>query len=262
MNSNLLTALTLWKREIVRFYRQPARVAGAVGSPLIFWIFIGGGMGRSFASAASEDLGYSQYFYSGTLLLIVLFTAIFSMISLIQDRTQGFLQSVLVAPVSRFSIVLGKVLGGTTLAFIQAVIFLALAPLVGIPLTLNAFLGAAGVLLLNAFVLSALGFLIAWPFNSIQGFHAVMNLLLLPLWLLSGALFPAEGAAGWIQFIMKFNPLSYGLLALQSFLFQGLGVTEQRVPLSCSLATLAAFGLVMFVLASLLTARQSERNVV
>src|SRR5215212_4076593 len=123
----LLPALSLTRRELVRFLRQRHRVIGALATPIVFWLLIGGGMGRSFRGG-----NYLQFFFPGTILMILLFTAIFSTISIIEDRREGFLQSVLVAPVSRMSIVLGKVLGGTALAFGQALLFLLFAPLVGV----------------------------------------------------------------------------------------------------------------------------------
>jgi ABC-2 type transport system permease protein len=122
--------------------------------------------------------------------MILLFTAIFSTISIIEDRREGSCQGVLVAPVSRMSIVLGKVLGGTALAFGQGLLFLLLGPLAGLKLTAGGFVAALGFMLVLAFALTALGFCIAWRMTSTQGFHAVMNLFLMPLWFLSGALFP------------------------------------------------------------------------
>src|ERR1700689_74966 len=133
----LLPAFTLWWREVVRFYRQKARVAGVILSPLLFWIVLGSGFGTSFRSGeAAGQQHYLNYFYPGTLVMIVLFTAIFTMMSVIEDRNEGFLLSVLVAPVPRAAIVLGKVLGGTTLAAAQGLIFLVFAPLVGVHMTL------------------------------------------------------------------------------------------------------------------------------
>jgi ABC-2 type transport system permease protein len=161
------------------------------------------------------DTNYLQYFFPGTVTLIVLFTAIFSTISVIEDRHEGFLQSVLVAPLSRLALVLGKILGGTTLAFGQAVIFLLLAPAAGIQVPLASAPLLLVHLLVISFGLTGLGFLLAWKLDSTQGFHAIMNLLLIPMWLLSGALFPPEGAARWIRVLMSLNPLTYGLSALQ-----------------------------------------------
>src|SRR5580692_11606316 len=192
----LLPAFTLWWREIVRFYRQKARVVGVIASPLLFWIVIGSGFGTSFRSGQGQGAGeqhYLNYFYPGVLVMIVLFTAIFTMMSVIEDRNEGFLLSVLVAPVPRAAIVLGKVLGGTTLATAQGLIFLLFAPLVGVHMTLGSFGLIALTVFLVSFALTALGFAIAWPMDSTQSFHAIINLFLIPLWLLSGALFPLSG---------------------------------------------------------------------
>src|SRR5262249_40128861 len=127
----VLPAFTLWWREVVRFYRQRTRVVGVVASPILFWLVIGSGFGTSFRWGGG-DQHYLDYFYPGALIMIVLFTSIFTMMSVIEDRKEGFLLSVLVAPVSRSAVVLGKVLGGTTLSTIQGLIFLVFAPLVGI----------------------------------------------------------------------------------------------------------------------------------
>lgn len=219
MNAGVLTVGTLWQREIVRFYRQPNRVIGAVGSPLLFWILLGSGMGRSFTGSAGE--AYVVYAFPGTLVLTLLFTAIFSTISIIEDRREGFLQSVLVAPVHRPIIVLGKVLGGATLAFLQAALLLALAPLAGIPVEPSTLPALCGVLLVLGVGLTSLGFVIAWRMQSTQGFHAVMNLFLLPLWVLSGALFPPGGATPWLQAVIHANPLTYGLASVRHLLIAG-----------------------------------------
>jgi len=182
----LLPAFTLWWREVVRFYRQRARVVGVIASPLLFWIVLGSGFGSSFRSGQTAgQQHYLNYFYPGTLVMIILFTAIFTMMSVIEDRNEGFLLSVLVAPVPRAAIVLGKVLGGTTLAAIQGLIFLVFAPLVGVHFTLASFGLIVLTVFLVSFALTALGFAIAWPMDSTQAFHAIINLFLIPLWLLS-----------------------------------------------------------------------------
>jgi ABC-2 type transport system permease protein len=204
-------ALALAQRELVRFVRQPNRVIGALATPLVFWLLIGSGMGRSFqADGPSADGGYIEYFFPGSILMILLFTAIFSTISIIEDRREGFLQSVLVAPVSRMSIVLGKTLGGTILATLQGILFLLLAPTIGIKLSIASTIFAIAIMLLLSFALTALGICIAWRMSSTAGFHAIMNLFLMPMWLLSGALFPISGALGAMKWIMYANPLTYG----------------------------------------------------
>src|SRR5437899_10471470 len=174
--------------------------------------------------------------------MIVLFTSIFTMMSVIEDRKEGFLLSVLVGPVSRTAIVLGKVLGGTTLSAVQGMIFLIFAPFAGVHLELLQVMLAAVVVFLVSFSLTALGFAIAWPMDSSQAFHGIVNLFLIPLWLLSGALFPLSGASGWIRGLMHLNPLTYGVEALRALLYPG---TETPFPLSSSMATLILFSLVM-----------------
>jgi len=218
----LLPSVSLWRREVVRFLRQRSRVIGALGTPLIFWILIGSGLRRSFQLPETTDGGdYLEYSFPGIMGLIVLFTAIFSMISIIEDRREGFMQAVLAAPVRRSAIVLGKVLGSSTLALLQAMLFLLLAPLASVPLSVSTALATFGVLIVVSLGLSGLGFLIAWPMSSTQGFHAIMNLLLMPMWLLSGAFFPAEGASAWVRWIMAINPLTYGVAAVRQALYLG-----------------------------------------
>jgi ABC-2 type transport system permease protein len=255
----LLPAFTLWWREIVRFYRQPARVVGVIISPLLFWVVIGAGFGTSLQSKATGQENYLNYFFPGALIMIVLFTSIFTMMSVIEDRNEGFLLSVMVAPVHRSSIVLGKVLGGTTLSAIQGLLFLIFAPLIGIRIGLEQFLIVLLVVFLTAFALTALGFVIAWRMESAQGFHAIINLFLIPLWLLSGALFPVSGASGWIKWIMLINPLTYGVDALQLVIFPATHPVT-TLPLWPSIGVLAAFTAVVF-LAGFVVANQRRTTV-
>src|SRR5271155_2482548 len=252
----LLPSLSLWWREVVRFYRQRSRVVGVIASPLLFWVVIGSGFGTSFRSSGAGGQHYLNYFFPGALIMIVLFTAIFTMMSVIEDRKEGFLLSVLVAPVSRSAIVLGKVLGGTTLAAVQGMIFLVFAPFAGVHLNVLQVLSVAAVVFLVSFALTALGFAIAWPMDSTSAFHGIINLFLIPLWLLSGALFPLSGASGWIRVLMYLNPLTYGVEALRDLLYPGV---DSKFPLSSSIATLILFSLVMFGLAFLMANRRTTR---
>ncbi len=253
----LLPAFTLWWREIVRFYRQKSRVVGVLASPLVFWVVIGSGFGTSFHSGeGAGQQHYLDYFYPGVLIMIVLFTSIFTMMSVIEDRKEGFLLSVLVAPVPRTAIVLGKVLGGTTLSAIQGMIFLIFAPFAGVHLEPLQVLLVAVVIFLVSFALTALGFAIAWPMDSTQAFHGIINLFLIPLWLLSGSMFPLASASGWIRGLMYANPLTYGVEALRSLLYPG---TEANFPLASAMATLLLFSLVMFGLAFLMVNRRTTR---
>ncbi len=218
--STAVAAYSLWRRELVRFYRQKARVVGVIASPLLFWLVLGSGFANSFhATGSGTGSHYLGYFFPGSVAMIVLFTSIFSMMSLIQDRNEGFLLSVLAAPVSRSAIVLGKVLGGATLAALQGIVFLVFAPFGGVHVGPGAVLAGMLVIAMLSFELTALGFTIAWPLDSPQAFHAIVNLILLPLWMLSGSLFPASGASPWMHAVMRANPLTYGVDALRNLLF-------------------------------------------
>jgi ABC-2 type transport system permease protein len=253
----LLPAFTLWWREIVRFYRQRARVVGVVASPLVFWLVIGSGFGTSFrAGGVAGQQHYLDYFYPGALVMIVLFTSIFTMMSVIEDRKEGFLLSVLVAPVPRSAIVLGKVLGGTTLSAAQGLIFLIFAPFAGVHIRPAQIVLVPIVVFLISFSLTALGFAIAWPMDSSQAFHGIINLFLIPLWLLSGAMFPLAGASGWIRVVMQLNPLTYGVEALRALLYPDAPVVFQ---LRSAMATLLLFSLVMFGLALLMANRRTTK---
>jgi len=249
-------AYTLWLREIVRFYRQPARVVGVIASPLLFWFVLGSGFAHSFHSGATGSDQYLGYFFPGAVVMIVLFTAIFSMMSLIQDRNEGFLLSVLAAPVSRSSIVLGKVLGGATLAAIQGIVFLVFTPLIGVHPDLQAIAISVLTIIMISFELTALGFAIAWPMDSPQAFHAIVNLILLPLWMLSGALFPASGASGWLHVLMRINPLTYGVEALRIALFPA---QRSEFSLTTNLAVTIAFCALTFAASWAIVNRRTNK---
>jgi ABC-2 type transport system permease protein len=241
---------TLWKREMVRFFRQKNRVVSALVTPVLLWIGLGAGLDKAFISGAaggvasgitpgltpasvgeaasglgaagassvggvtSGGVGYMAYFFPGTLSMILLFTAIFSTISVIEDRREGFLQGVLVAPIPRLSIVLGKVLGGASIAMIQALVFMLLWPLVGSFPGAGPAVAAVLVLALLAVSMTAMGLCIAWPMDSTAAFHAVMMLVLMPMWFLCGAMFPVSTAQPWLRVLMWANPLTYGQAVL------------------------------------------------
>lgn len=254
MNPGLLATGTLAGREIVRFLRQRSRVMSAVGQPVIFWILFGAGFGtiQVGQTDAATGMSFQEYFLPGVAVLIVLFTSIFSSITVIQDRNEGFLQGVLAAPVPRWAIVLGKVLGGTALALLQAALFLLAAPLLqfaglapdlNLSLTAGSVLGAALFLTLISVGLTALGYLFAWKIDSVQGYHGVMSVVLLPMWLLSGAFFPGTGSP-WMQWVIAANPLTYGVAGLRRCLSTGSGAIENLPSLGVSLAVTAAFAAV------------------
>jgi ABC-2 type transport system permease protein len=202
--------LTLAQRELVRFFRQRNRVFGALGQPIIFWLLFSEGL-------RGNQLDYA-HFFPGTLVMILLFTAIFATISIIEDRNEGFLQSVLVSPTPRWAMVLGKVLGGAAIAMIQGLLFLALgAVTLRFASSRLDIVSAITLMAVIAIALTALGFTIAWRMESTHGFHAIMSVFLLPMWLLSGAFFPA-GGSGALAWIIRLNPLTYGVAGLRHYL--------------------------------------------
>ena len=235
----LVPSVSLCRREIVRFLRQPGRVIGALASPLMFWLFIGSGVGTSFQPpGAPTDLPFLAFLHPGILTMVVLFTAIFSTISIIEDRQAGFLQGVLVAPVGRSAIVFGKLLGGAVLATLQATLLLPLLWLAGVWPPLLHLLCAMAVMFLLGLGLTGLGFVLAWRMDSTQGFHAVMMTFLLPLWMLSGAFFAPSGAMGWVQVAMMLNPMTWGVDLLRALLSPGVA---PALPWMASLGLLSAF---------------------
>jgi ABC-2 type transport system permease protein len=244
LSSFFLPAATLWQRELVRFWRQKSRVLGVVASPLVFWLLIGYG---------SNDLAR---FYSGALVLTVMFSAIFSTISIIEDRREGFLLSMLVSPAPRTSMVLGKILGSATLAWIQGLIFLAFAPLAGVSVGIIELIPIAAVIFLISFTLTGLGFVIAWKMESTAGFHAIMNLLLVPMWMVSGSLFPMATAHGWVRAIMWVNPLTYSI-ALLNHVLELPNAAPGAIE---SLTVTAAFGLVLLLACGMMAAQKSTRS--
>lgn len=256
---DLAAIRVLAARDVKRFFRQRSRIIGALAQPLLFWLLIGSGFEQSFRVAGAEGLGYRQYFFPGVIVLVVLFTSIFTTMSVIEDRHEGFLQAVLVAPASRAAVVLGKVLGGVSIAMLQALLVVALAPLAGFPLLSVDWPLALAVLVFTSVGLSALGFALAWALDSTQGYHAVMFVLLLPAWILSGAMFPPGGATPWLGKLMPWNPMAYCVSGVRRALSGGhlldpigvAGSTALRELLVC-----AAFA----VLATALAARVVSRT--
>jgi len=235
-------------------------VIGGFATPVLFWLVLGSGIGRSFNAGGAIDGqgGYLQYFYSGALALIVLFTAIFSTISLIQDRQAGFLQGVLVSPVWRSSLVVGKVVGASVLATGQGALFLVLGPFVGLHLTVASVFGLIVLLFVLSVGLSAMGFAVAWMMDSVQGFHSIMNLVLMPMWMLSGAVFPASGASGWLRSVMWLNPMTYGVACVRGVLDSGRMMDAGAPGFGVSVSVTVGFAAVMVLMAWLVVNRTRE----
>ena len=256
-----LAVRALATRELVRFFRQPNRVIGAIGQPILFWFLLSEGFQS--ATSGGMSLGY-QHFFPGMIVLILLFTAIFSTISIIEDRREGFLQSVLVSPVPRWAMVLGKVSGGTLVAFVQGLLFLLLGLVLPQGISLAMLPAAILMMLVLSLALTCLGFVIAWQMESTQGFHVVMNLVLMPMWLLSGAFFPAN--VGLLEWVVRLNPLTYGVAGLRQLLYwsgptqaptnQLPAVAEQLPSLGICWAVTIGFAAVLFLAATRISSKR------
>lgn len=256
----LLAASSLWHREIVRFLTDRSRVFSSVGQPIVFWLLFAGALRDSFRPGG---LGYGEYFFPGTLAMVVLFTAIFATITVIEDRKDGFLQGVLVAPVPRAAIALGKITGGATLAVLHGLVFQVLAPLAGVPFEPFRMLLVLGVLVLLAFALTAVGFTLAWSMDSTAGYHGVMMLFLMPMLLLSGAFFPAAGAHPVLAWVMAANPLTYGVALLRHAYYGAASPATAGLPapIWCAAVTVA-FAVGAFWLGTAVVLRRTARDTV
>ncbi len=216
---NLATVRVLAGREVVRFFRQRFRVIGALAQPVVFWFVLGSGFAGSFRLRGAEGIGYLEFFFPGVVAMILLFSTIFATITVIEDRREGFLQCVLAGPGSRLAVVVGKSAGTTAIALLQACLFLLLAPLAQVQLAAVDWPLLAAVMLLTALALTGVGFGMAWWINSTIGYHAVMSVLLIPAWVLSGAMFPIEGAGPVLAMLMRINPMRFAVDGLRRALF-------------------------------------------
>ncbi|MDB4969814.1 MAG: putative daunorubicin resistance transporter permease [Myxococcales bacterium] len=256
---NVATVGVLVSRDLRRFFRQLSRVVGALVQPLIFWLVIGSGLSGSFRMQGADGVGYVQYFYPGIVMLVVLFTSIFTTMSVIEDRHKGFLQAVLVAPASRAALVLGKTLGGVAIALVQAAIFLALAPLAGFDVRVIEWPLLFALLLLIGIGLSSMGFAIAWWLDSTQGYHIVMSVLLIPLWIVSGAMFPMTGGPRWIAVVGRANPMAYAVAGVRRALYGGVAPGRSDSTAALELGVTLAFAVAMVLVAVAVCSRRGDK---
>ncbi|MBN2027120.1 MAG: ABC transporter permease [Actinobacteria bacterium] len=215
-----------WLRDIKRFYRDRIRLIGAFAQPLIYLALLGTGLQAAFTSFGSGDTKYVTFMFPGIVCMTVLFTAMFSAISIIWDREFGFLKEMLVAPIPRSSVAIGKIFGGGTTALMQGFILLLFMPLVGIPYNLEKIVMMMVVMLLLAISLTSFGVAFAARMRSMEAFPIIMNFILLPMFFLSGALFPLQDLPGWMQFLTKINPMTYAVDAMRGVALKGIAVTS------------------------------------
>jgi ABC-2 type transport system permease protein len=216
---------TVWRRDLIRFVANRAQVMTWLIQPLLFLFVLGSGL-QSLSAASTGGVDLKTFIFPGVICVAVLFTAMISAASLVWDRELGFLREMLIAPVSRTSILVGKCLGGATIAASQGVIVLALAGLVGVPYDPLLVLGAFGLLVLLAFTVSAFGVLVAVSIKQAQTFTWVMQLVVFPMFFLSGALYPVAGLPAWLEVLNRFDPLTYAVDPMRRLVFSHLDVSE------------------------------------
>ena len=225
----LWVTYAIWLREVKLFVRERTRIIGMIGQPLLYLLIMGNGIAASLKfTTAGGAVDYRLFMYPGIIGMSVLFTSIFSAMSIIWDREFGFLKEVLVSPAPRWAVAAGKILGGATVATVQSAILLALAPLVRVWWSVPMVVGLLLMSFLISCAMTSLGVAIATRMRSMQGFQMIMNFLVMPLYFMSGAIFPVPSGEGWIWMrrLMMLDPLTYGVDALRTVVFWTAGIQD------------------------------------
>lgn len=255
----------IWLREIIRYWRVKARLISSLAMPILWLVIFGSGMKATLAlGGAYQDFDFIKFLFPGVIGMSILFTSIFSVLSIVIDRQFGFLKEVLVAPVSRVSIALGKSLGGSTIATFQGTIMLLLAPFVNIKLSLGMILALVPTMFLVAFALTSIGLVIASRMKSTEAFQMVANFIMMPMFFLSGSMFPLTNLPGWMEFLSKINPASYAIDLIRQVTFKfidipayvlnffSLQLFNHKVSILLDLVIVAGFGLIMLFIGVML----------
>lgn len=232
----------LWLRDLKRYWYDKSRIIASLGQPILFLFVLGTALSPSFKGPAGTN--FTEFIFPGIICMTVLFTAIFSAVSIVWDREFGFLKEVLVAPISRWAIVIGKAIGGSSVAVIQGTIMLCLAPLVGVKFPLLSIPAILLAMFLIALTMSALGIVIAARMKEMEGFQMVVNFIIMPIFFISGALFPADNLPFWLSVLNRIDPLTYGVDLLRGIM---LGI--HVFPYYLDIAVISAFCFVMMAIA-------------
>jgi ABC-2 type transport system permease protein len=250
---NLRTIGTVAVRELIRLRRMPGRIVSGFAQPVLFLLVLGAGLSHLVGNKGISGVSYQEYIFPGVLAMSVITSALFSAIAIVWDREFGFMREMLVAPVSRSALVLGKALGGGSVAVAQGIVLIVLAPLVDVHLTPLNVLGLLGALLLLAFAMTALGIVLASRMRRMESFQMVMALVLQPMIFLSGAIFPLNRLPGWLAVPCRLNPATYGVdLARRALLGekQALTIAHHVVPIWSDVAIVLALGTALIALAT------------
>ena len=262
LRSELRAIRVVWRRELIRFSRDRLRILTSLVQPFLFLFVLGTGL-SSLASAGTHGVNFKTFIYPGVLCMAVMFTAMFSAASIVWDREFGFLREMMVAPVRRSSIVLGKCFGGATVAAFQGLIVIAISPLVGVPYQPVLMLELFALALLLAFAITAFGVMFAARINQMQSFMALMQMVIMPMFFISGALFSVAALPPWLGVLNRLDPLTYAVEPMRRAIFAHLSISGAakraldpgvtwwgwHVPTALEAAVIAALGLVMLFIA-------------
>lgn len=248
MKQDLNAIYVIVAREFIKFVRERGRLISTLARPLLWLFLVGGGMSRM----VSPDMGipYMQFIFPGIIGMTILFSSIFSSISIIWDKEFGFMKEMLVAPVSRFSIVVGKALSGTMVSTIQALIILLLFPAIGLKLGITQIISVLFISIILAFCLSSLGILIATFYENFESFSVIMNFIVMPMFFLSGAMYPVKLLPHILSFFTRINPLTYGIDALKHMVFPDKKLLTHDFPLSLDIAVIGITSVIFVIIAA------------
>jgi ABC-2 type transport system permease protein len=253
--NNLRGVYTIWYRDILRFWHDKMRMISSIALPLLFLIVFGSGL-SSRMGLLGPGIDFAQFIFPGIIGMTVLMSSFMAGVSLVWDREFGFLKEVLVAPISRISVAVGKALGAATIAMLQGIIILLFAPLIGVSLSVWTVLALLPLMFLLAASMGSLGILLATRIRSMEAFQAVMQMLMFPMIFLSGVFFPMEGLPVWMSVLVKINPATYGIAPIRQVVLGtspgssfDINVLGHTMSLWDNIAVLTIFGAVMILLA-------------
>jgi len=255
---NVRAAMMVWRRDLIRLFRMPTRLISGIAQPLLFLFVLGAGLEGAIGARGAGGVDYQAYLFPGILAMSVLTSALFSSMAIVWDREFGFMREMLVAPVSRATLVLGKALGGGTVSVVQGVVLVAVAPIVGVSLGFGSFFAMLGLLLLLAFSLTSFGIVIASRMQRMESFQMVMALVMQPMLFLSGAIFPLVALPEWLGVVTRLNPATYGVDAIRRVVLPSaapLTLFDWVVPIWADALITLGFGAVMLTLAVKLFAK-------
>ena len=249
---NARTVAMVWERELIRFRRSRARIITGLAQPLLFLVVLGAGLSKFIGNRGAAGVSYQQYLLPGVIAMSVLFSGLFSAISIVWDREFGFLREMLVAPVSRTSLVLGKAVGGGSVSILQGIVLLFAAPFLGVHLTVLNVAEMIALLLAFSFGLVSFGIVVASRIQRIESFQVVMSLVVNPMLFLSGAIFPLQRLPGWLRVAVRVNPATYGVDPIRRVILGDRGaltIGGNVVPIWAEVLIVLAMGSAMLALA-------------